>query len=1026
MFGGGGGGGAAAAALLQFAAATPSNNNNNGERKQDSVPGAATPAAPRPARRRSIFGGTALLSSSMHGAANNSDDNQVKSVPAEAGAPRPVRRRSIFGSAALLSSSMHGTGGAPKSQDGDERKESSTAVAAAQRTARRRSIFGGVTTTFNWASNHEKEEENNGNSNDAALAPAGDNIDSNQQTKEPAEEDYPFIYILRPASRANDDVDNAQRHPALLPKPAKGRFRNTMKRERSNRKLGSSSRKNKNNSNDDNANSVKDTSSTREVNPRPMDESSTSPPTEKETVTAGVSDDSSIANKVMDGLVPQSLSSLEVPPKPGKGRVRKAILKSLAFRPWKRKLLKDDKDGDDDYPSANGKRRSSMASRRSLHESSKTPDPQLQEEQCPLTEQSPTSTIPVQQHKVMQGEKGDDTKCLDGPSVEEDTVACFNRSFDDLECIVDDGDDGGGLEAASFKEEDIVDNKESFNPLEHFTTDDDCLDAESFDEETVQNEKSVTTFDEYDDEIEEVTVKSEEVTVKSGSIIEYYDEETVVETIVEEFEKSLKSLEYEEEELVDFDQEDVFVLSPNGKVRDRDGKVIGFSENEWGQPSLQPPPLDSETLPFPPLRHCGTESSAEGQEPVLRLDSSPRHGTSLVSNEDDSEAITQEITFDESEPKVQGNPPFVACGRSSTKTDFSTENVNNVDTRANVIVNSGGKSLSPPPSPPCIRNKIESAETLSPEQPLPQTSQPEEHSNEHAPNDEAIPTPSSKYSSYNENFKGLQAPSPKEQSESKSINHMESPMSHTLSEPIKLHRGHHECDDEAPPSPTNKANRFHEIFKGLIMPSPGRERAECLHQDDNCALGTSLLPNLETLRLQSPHLDVPITATQKEAEIKRAPTPARQRKTDTREGSSPPRKKQSDTRIVEKGEESIYRSDPIRWDMRVRFGSPAREVYDKPLRHDDCVLVPDFFGPASDWSIYHKLLVEIEKSSNLIPCTEDVGKHLVCPVPMKSKTFKEVCKKACKYFGIKLETVQFTLNWYRDNTDMQKPRHDEE
>ena len=146
-----------------------------------------------------------------------------------------------------------------------------------------------------------------------------------------------------------------------------------------------------------------------------------------------------------------------------------------------------------------------------------------------------------------------------------------------------------------------------------------------------------------------------------------------------------------------------------------------------------------------------------------------------------------------------------------------------------------------------------------------------------------------------------------------------------------------------------------------------------------------------------------------------------------------PHKRQSGGRAVGKIGVSNGRSDHIRWDLRVRFGSPAREVYNKPLRHDDCVLVPSLFGPTSDWSMYYKLLVEMQQlqerniaGSKLMPCQPDVGTHLVCPTPMKSKTFKEICKKVCTYFDIKLETVQFTMCWYRDSTDMQKPRHDEE
>jgi hypothetical protein len=206
----------------------------------------------------------------------------------------------------------------------------------------------------------------------------------------------------------------------------------------------------------------KDVSSPRDMNPRPMSESSKTRPPEKDTVADGSRDDSASTNKVVDPPEPQSSSFLEAPPRAGKGRVRKAILKSLAFRPWKRKLLKDDDDGDD--PKADGKRQNFMRGRRNLQKTSTSPEPPLQEELCPRTALSPTSTIQerqgtAEQHEEVQGEEDQDAKCLDGPSIEEDNVACFNRSFDDLDCC-DNGDDDvvGCLTAASFKEEDIVEN----------------------------------------------------------------------------------------------------------------------------------------------------------------------------------------------------------------------------------------------------------------------------------------------------------------------------------------------------------------------------------------------------------------------------------------------------------------------------------------------------------------------------------------------------------------------------------------
>ena len=44
--------------------------------------------------------------------------------------------------------------------------------------------------------------------------------------------------------------------------------------------------------------------------------------------------------------------------------------------------------------------------------------------------------------------------------------------------------------------------------------------------------------------------------------------------------------------------------------------------------------------------------------------------------------------------------------------------------------------------------------------------------------------------------------------------------------------------------------------------------------------------------------------------------------------------------------------------MRVRVG-PNKPVFNKPLKHDDVVVVPDFFCDEDDWDIYYKLIEEM-------------------------------------------------------------------
>jgi hypothetical protein len=48
----------------------------------------------------------------------------------------------------------------------------------------------------------------------------------------------------------------------------------------------------------------------------------------------------------------------------------------------------------------------------------------------------------------------------------------------------------------------------------------------------------------------------------------------------------------------------------------------------------------------------------------------------------------------------------------------------------------------------------------------------------------------------------------------------------------------------------------------------------------------------------------------------------------------------------------------VRPDLRLLMG-PKREVLNKTLKHDDVVVVPEFFCDEDDWSIYYKLVEEM-------------------------------------------------------------------
>lgn len=122
-------------------------------------------------------------------------------------------------------------------------------------------------------------------------------------------------------------------------------------------------------------------------------------------------------------------------------------------------------------------------------------------------------------------------------------------------------------------------------------------------------------------------------------------------------------------------------------------------------------------------------------------------------------------------------------------------------------------------------------------------------------------------------------------------------------------------------------------------------------------------------------------------------------------------------------------STVVRPAMRVIVGSP-RGPFKKELKHDDVVIVPEFFCAEDDWSIYYTLIEEMRalqasgkgKDTAWIPWHE--GCHLVTKGPDESPTFKKILKQCAEYFGIQLKSVGTRFNWYRDGKDWKPFHHD--
>ena len=91
----------------------------------------------------------------------------------------------------------------------------------------------------------------------------------------------------------------------------------------------------------------------------------------------------------------------------------------------------------------------------------------------------------------------------------------------------------------------------------------------------------------------------------------------------------------------------------------------------------------------------------------------------------------------------------------------------------------------------------------------------------------------------------------------------------------------------------------------------------------------------------------------------------------------------------------------VRPSFRVRVCSGSKPRYDRPLKHDDIVIVPEFFCKEDDWSLYYKLIDEMRESQQKGkapgkrgPGPEwqswHEGAHLISKDPSGSKTYQAV------------------------------------
>lgn len=120
----------------------------------------------------------------------------------------------------------------------------------------------------------------------------------------------------------------------------------------------------------------------------------------------------------------------------------------------------------------------------------------------------------------------------------------------------------------------------------------------------------------------------------------------------------------------------------------------------------------------------------------------------------------------------------------------------------------------------------------------------------------------------------------------------------------------------------------------------------------------------------------------------------------------------------------------VRPDLRIHVGSNSVEVFNKTLKHDDVVIIPELFGQEQDWGLYYKLVEELTdvqakgKDTGADWVSWHEGAHLICKSPEESPTFQVIIDRLCKYFKIRKETIGTRFNWYKDSSDWKPFHHD--
>lgn len=125
---------------------------------------------------------------------------------------------------------------------------------------------------------------------------------------------------------------------------------------------------------------------------------------------------------------------------------------------------------------------------------------------------------------------------------------------------------------------------------------------------------------------------------------------------------------------------------------------------------------------------------------------------------------------------------------------------------------------------------------------------------------------------------------------------------------------------------------------------------------------------------------------------------------------------------------NVFCSEFPRPSMRI-ISAPRRKRYPHAVKHDDVIVVPEFFCAEDDWDIYYQLVQEMrdsqaagDKKAEWISWHE--GAHLLSQNPTGSRTYTRVQDQMSDYFSIAAQNRGTRFNWYRDGSDWKPFHHD--